>query len=259
MLRLDRPPVNALDLTVAGAIERALDEALAEEPAALVLTGTGRCFSAGLNLKVVPHYDTAEQGAMLALANRFLTRLYTCPVPTIAAVNGHAVAAGLVLALACDYRIGPNQGAHFGLTEVRVGIPFPAVAMAIVRAELTPAAARTLVLLGRRVDAGDAAALGVLDETRSVADVLPRALALGAELAGLPRGAYARIKQQLHAPALAEIAAVAQGADPLAATWIDADTPAAARTLLRGRRASSCQPMTNVIHSSRPTGRKGAQ
>ncbi|MCC6850621.1 MAG: enoyl-CoA hydratase/isomerase family protein [Deltaproteobacteria bacterium] len=233
VLRFDHPPVNAFDLEVAAAIERALDEALAEEPGAIILTGTGRCFSAGLNLKVVPRYDAAEQRAMLDRANRVLARLYACPVPTVAAVNGHAIAAGLVLALACDHRVGPDRGAHFGLTEVRVGIPFPAAAMAVVRAELTPAAARTLALLGRRIDAGAAEALGLIDETRAPGDVLSRALAVAADLATLPRGAYARIKQQLRGPALAEIAANARGGDPLAATWIDADAPTTARTLLK--------------------------
>lgn len=233
VLRLDHPPVNAVDLDVAAAIERALDEVLAAEPAALVLTGTGRCFSAGLNLKTVPRYSANEQRAMLDLANRVLARLYACPVPTVAAVNGHAVAAGLVLALACDYRVGPARDAQFGLTEVRAGIPFPAAAMAIVRAALAPAAARTLVLVGRRVDAADALAFGLVDELRPTAEVLPRALAVAADLASMPRDAYARIKRQLRAPALAEIAAVTRGADPLAATWLDADTPAAAtRTLL---------------------------
>jgi enoyl-CoA hydratase len=233
VLHIDHAPVNAFDLVVAAAFERALDEALAAEPAALVVTGSGRCFSAGLDLKIVSRYDVVEQGAVLDVANRVLARLYACPIPTVAAVNGHAVAAGLVLALACDHRVGADRDAHFGLTEVRAGIPFPAVAMAIVRAELAPGAARTLTLLGRRLDAAEAARQGVVDELQPPAVVLPRALAVATELASLPRATYARIKRQLRAPALTEIATITRGADPLAEAWLDAEAPAAAHGLLR--------------------------
>ena len=103
-------------------------------------------------------HDWVYQNAPQTTADRHAALLTV----TVAAVNGHAVAAGLVLALACDRRIGPDRNAHFGLTEVRAGIPFPAVAMAIVRAELAPAAARSLVLLGQRVDATSAAAFGLV-------------------------------------------------------------------------------------------------
>src|SRR5512147_1108840 len=196
VLRLAHPPVNAVDLELGRALERALDETLASDATALVLTGTGRAFSAGLNLKVVPLYGPAEQRAMIETANRVLARLYACPLPTVAAVNGHAVAAGLVLALACDQRVGPDAGALFGLTEARAGIPFPAAAMVIVRAELAPAAARTLTLVARNVDAARAAALGILDELVPAEAVLSRAIAIAEDLGTMPRGAYARIKHQ---------------------------------------------------------------
>lgn len=234
LLRIDHPPVNAFDLGVAAAIEGALDQALTAQPAALVLTGTGHCFSAGLNLKTVPRYGAAEQKAMIEIANRVLARLYACPVPTVAAVNGHAVAAGLVLALACDHRVAPARDAHFGLTEVRAGIPFPGAAMAIVRAELSPPAARALALLGRRLDGEQAAALAVVDELRPAPEVLARAIAVATDLAGMPPATYARIKRQLRAPALAAIAALAGGADPMATSWLDGEAPVAARSVLDG-------------------------
>ncbi len=232
VLRLHYPPVNAFDLAIGAAFERALEDALASEPAALVLTGTGPCFSAGLNLKTVPRYDAAAQRTMIETANRLLGRLYACPLPTVAALNGHAIAAGLVLALACDHRVGPARDAHFGLTEVRVGIPFPGAAMAIVRAELSPAAARTLVLLGRRLDGEQAAALGIVDEVQPAAKILSRAVAVATDLASMPRGGYARIKHQLRAPAIAAIAALANGADPMAGSWLDDDASPASRLLL---------------------------
>ena len=235
IVRLDRPPVNAVELDMGRAAERALDEALASDPGALVLTGTGPCFSAGLDLKVVPLYGPAEQREMVVRANRLLAALYTCPLPVVGAVNGHAIAAGLVMALACDLRVGTRGPAKLGLTEARAGIPFPAAAMAIVRAELAPAVARTLTLFARNVDAERAVAFGILDELQAAAQVLPRALELAADLATIPRGAYARIKAQLRAETSARLhEIVASGTDPMLASWLDPQAASASRAVLRG-------------------------
>ena len=236
VLRIDRPPVNAFDLDVGRAFETVLDDVARSDSAALVLTGTGACFSAGLNLKVVPTYGPAEQRTMVETANRMLGRLYALPLPTVAAVNGHAIAAGLVLVLTCDYRVGAAGAGRYGLTEARAGIPFPGAAMAIVRAELAPAAARTSTLVARNVDAERAAALGILDELVTSDEVLPRALTVAADLASMPREGYARIKHQLRAPTIAAIDALVRGADPMLASWLDPHAPAASRAVLRGDR-----------------------
>ena len=110
LLWLDRPPVNAIDLSVL----RQADDRLAEleqgtDVGAVVFTGAGRCLSAGLDLKAVPRYSPAEQRETILTLNRVVTRLYRLPIPTVAAVNGHAIAGGLVLVLACDYRIGKTR------------------------------------------------------------------------------------------------------------------------------------------------------
>jgi enoyl-CoA hydratase len=236
VLRLHHPPVNAFDLDVGRDLEAALEAILRSDSAALVLTGTGRCFSAGLNLKVVPSYGPAEQRAMVETANRMLGRLYACPLPTVAAVNGHAIAAGLVLALTCDYRVGPADTGLFGLTEARAGIPFPGAAMAIVRAELAPAVARTLTLVARNVESERAAALGILDELVPLEEVLPRAIATAADLATMPRAGYVRIKHQLRAPTIAALEAIAGGADPMLASWLDPNAREASGVVLRGTR-----------------------
>ena len=125
LIRFDRPPVNAIDLAVTeelGALAAALERA---PPKALVLTGTGATFSAGLDLKAVPAYAPAERKALVLSINRMVRRLYGLPCPTVAAVNGHAIAGGLVMALACDLRIAAAGAAKLALSEVNVGIPFP--------------------------------------------------------------------------------------------------------------------------------------
>ena len=98
----------------------------------MILTGHGSVFSAGLDLKEIPRYDGAQQNRMLARLNKVIHRLYAMPIPVVAAVNGHAIAGGLVLALACDWRVAAETGALFGLTEIRVGVPYPVSAGAVV-------------------------------------------------------------------------------------------------------------------------------
>lgn len=237
LLRIERPPANAIDLELATAFGEALGGLEADAGArALVLTGHGEFFSAGLDLKVVPTYGPAEQRAMVLTINRLLGRLYGLGLPVVAAVNGHALAGGMVIVLACDYRIACRGSYRFGLTETRVAIPYPLAAMTVVAAELAPAVARRVVLLARHQTPEDALAGGVLDELHAPEALLPRALEVASELAALPRGAYARIKQQLRGRALARIAEViASGADPVLDGWITSEAAPAAARVLPGR------------------------
>lgn len=238
VLRFARPPANAIELESATALEEAFGRLEADAGTrAVVLTGQGGFFSAGLDLKVVPTYGVIEQRAMVMAINRLIARLYRLGLPTVAAVNGHALAGGLVIVLATDYRIGSQGTYRLGLTETRVAVPYPVAAMTVVEAELGPAVARRLVLLARHHTPEDALAAHVLDELVAADTLLPRAIAVARELAALPREAYARIKHQLRRDALERIArVVASGADPLVEGWLGAETgDAAARVLGSGR------------------------
>jgi enoyl-CoA hydratase/carnithine racemase len=235
LVRFDRPPVNAIDLDFVREWDTALEDvATRADVRAVVLTGTGTSFSAGLDLKAVPRYGADAQAEMLTRINRALACLYGLPVPVVAAVNGHAIAAGLVLALACDYRVGGDVECRLGLPEVRAGIPFPAAAMAVVRGELAPAVARRLTLLGRNYGPRDALADGVLDELAAPEALASRARAVAQELAASPRDAYARVKQQLRADTLAACRRAVEQGDPQLASWLAPRTGAAAAAVLRG-------------------------
>ncbi len=204
----------------------------------MVITGIGECFCAGLDLKVVPAYPPERQRKMLRGVNRMIGQLYGYPLPTVAAVNGHAIAGGLILALTCDYRVGPaDPSCEIGLTEARAGVPFPLAAMAVWQAEASAGVARRMVLTARNVSPEEARANGLLDELVEAERVLPRAREVGLYLASIEAGAYGRIKRQLRAGPLERIAAtVSSGEDPLAASWIDGEGREAARDLLASRR-----------------------
>jgi len=239
VFRLNRPPANAFDLEFAHELGAAIVPLMdASEVGALVITGTGNYFSAGLDLKRVPRYGRQEQRAMVGAANGLLTKLYACSIPVVAAVNGHAIAAGLILALACDYRVGTTAPCKLGVTEVRVGIPFPAVAMAVLQNEVAPHVARVMTLRGNNIDPQVALERGLLDELQPPERVLAAAMDIASDLAGMPREAYARIKQQLRAKAIAFMEeTVARGSDPALESWITADAPTASAAHLHRRGA----------------------
>lgn len=220
VVRIQRPPANALDLELLARMLEVLEELRAGDPGAVVLVGSGSFFSAGLDVKVLPTLDDDGKRTMVDGVNRMLAGWYGFPRPVVCAVNGHAVAGGLVLVLCGDRRIGPTEGA-FGLTEVRLGIPYPANAIELLRAELTPSAARRLVLSSEMVDPTTAQALGVVDELAPPGEVEPRALELAAELATLSGQAFTLVKSRLRSGALAAMRRAADEVDPVMRFWLE--------------------------------------
>ncbi|MDP3938791.1 MAG: enoyl-CoA hydratase/isomerase family protein [Deltaproteobacteria bacterium] len=233
---LDRPPANAVDIAFVDRMAEMFERVLAKDDVgAVVLTGKGAFFSGGLDLKAVPAYGPEEQRALIEKVNAMVTRIYGFPRPVVAAVNGHAVAAGLILMLTADYRVGTDAPCKIGLTEARVGIPFPAGPMEVLKAEVTPHVARVLALEARNI--GPAAALekGLLDELQPPGRVLPRALEVARDLAGIPSEAYRRIKRQLRGDTLARMEAiVAERSDPMLEAWIPPGAAEASAAVLRG-------------------------
>ncbi|HEX8074391.1 MAG TPA: enoyl-CoA hydratase/isomerase family protein [Thermoleophilaceae bacterium] len=233
LVRIDRPPANALDLELLESGRAAVDSLASAEPGAVVLTGREGFFSAGADLKAVPGLDAEGQRAMVDGINRLFLGWYGFPRPVVCAVNGHAIAGGLILALCGDYRVGSGVG-KVGLTELRAGIPYPAAAMAIVRAELTAPAARVLALRAELMEAGpEAVELGLFDELVSPEALLDRSLEVAGQLGALPRAAYGVVKQQLRGDVIAALGAIVEGgADPVSAEWLGEDTAAASRAIL---------------------------
>ncbi len=231
LVRIDRPPANAMDLELLAAGHAALAELA--EAGAVVITGREGFFSAGVDLKQAPTLDADGQRQMVDGINRLFAGWYALERPLVCAVNGHAIAGGLILALCGDLRVGLESGAKLGLTELKAGIPYPAVALAVVRAELAPAAVRQLALRAHLVDPAEALALGVLDELAPAADVLDFALERAEELAALPRGAYATVKRQVRGPAIEAMEALlAGGDDPMLGAWLGDEAAAASRAIL---------------------------
>lgn len=232
LVTVARPPANALNPELLADGLAALDELRADPPAALVITGTGRFFCSGADLREVPALPPDAQAEMARNVNRLFEGWHGFPRPVVGAVNGHAIAGGLILALCCDYRVGPTTG-RFGLTEVKVGIPYPSEAMAVVQAELAPSVARRLVLLGELFDSATAAGFGMFDEIVADDAVVERALEVAQQFAALPPQTFEVVKRQLRAGARAHPRGAFGGA--AAAGFASSEAAEAGRAVLGGQ------------------------
>lgn len=237
IVQLNRPPVNAIDLEmVRDAAEAISDVDRQEWPRAIVLTGGGSAFSAGLDLQKVPRYSPPELRQMICGINRAILQLYASRLPVVAAINGHAIAGGLCLALACDYRVCADRDCKIGLTETRAGIPYPIGPISVVRAELAPHVARQLVLVARNITPQRALEWGVVDELQSREQVRARALEVARDLASAPADGYARIKQQLRGETCERLRrAIDEESDPLLEMWFGSSAQGAAANVLAGK------------------------
>jgi enoyl-CoA hydratase len=229
------PPLNIMDAALLEELTGLFD-GLGTEPAvrAAVIVGRGRAFSAGLNLKSVPELDRLGQRRLVDALNDCFGTLYAWPKPLVAAVNGHAIAGGLILALCADWRVVADVPLQASLAEVTVGVTYPVAPIEVARGELAPAAARHLILLGETLDAGRAEALSVFDERVPADRLLERALARARRDAELPPQAFAATKCQLRAAALGRIAEARSGrGEPRLAAWLGEEMRRAAAAMLR--------------------------
>ena len=176
LITFTRPPANAIDLQLGRDLVEVLTAVeTAASVRAVVMTGRGSCFSAGVDTKAVPKYDAAEQRAMILGIDRIVQLVYGLPKPVVAAVNGHALGGGLVMAIAADVRVITNEDCKLGLTEVTAGISYPAVPMVALRAELAPATLRVLTLTGRVFGPREAVTMGIADELAAPGALVARA------------------------------------------------------------------------------------
>ena len=189
--RFNRPFVNAFN--------EALDTVEASSPpAALVTVGEDKFYSNGLDLAWMAGDGQSEGGAFVNDVMRLLGRVLTFPVPTVAAMNGHAFAAGGMLALAHDFRVMRADRGFFCLPEVDINIPLAPGMTSLIACRLSPTVLRDAVLTGARIGGVDAAAQQIVDEAVGASDVLPRAVARAAALAAKDRGTYGALKRGLY-------------------------------------------------------------
>ena len=242
LVTLDRPPANALDRGFFDELIALLDRLSAPDVGAVVVTGTGRFFSAGLDLFDVFAYPPRAFDEFTERFDAGFGALFALPKPVVAAVNGHAIAGGAVLAAAADFRLVAEGDGKMGLTEILLGVPFPVSVLEIVRYACDGPHLRELLYHGRTYLPEEACARRLADEVVPATELVPRALALAEELAERPPAAFADTKLGLRAEPLRRLESARSDGDPAWDIWRSAETRAAveaykARTLgAKGRR-----------------------
>lgn len=221
VIRLAHGKVSALDLELCSALTAELARARATGARAIVLTGTGSAFSAGVDLFRVTRGGAEYVREFLPRMDALFRAVLTAPLPVVAAVNGHAIAGGAILAAACDHRVMAAGTGRIGVPELLVGVPFPALPLSIVLARVAPSAARGLVLSGRTVLPDAALGAGLVDEVCESEALLDRAVAVAESLAAIPAVSFALTKRAFVQPVLDQVAALADVDADVARAWSD--------------------------------------
>ena len=194
---------NTVDDALLDALDEALDAIDADpEARGLVTVGDGKAYCQGYDLEAFAAMGDGLQ-AFIDRSVRVLARVLVAPVPTVAALNGHAFGYGAMLALAHDQRVQRADRGWLCLPEVDLGLQFHPLQLALIQAKLDPAAVSESILGGRRWDGEAAAAAGVVDATAPEGGVVQAAVALAQARAGKGRDIVAALKADLYAEVLA--------------------------------------------------------
>jgi enoyl-CoA hydratase len=206
VLRLSGGKANSLTPALLDDLDLHLAEILASDAAAVVLTGEGRFFSAGLALPALVDLQRGAMRTFMGVFSTVMVRLFAADRPVIAAINGHAIAGGYVLALQCDERIAAGGDYRIGLNEVQLGIGLPASVVEPLRLAVPPSSFGPVALEGGLFKPEVARALGLVHEVVPAPELEQRAMERAEQLAAIPRRAYAQAKAAFRRPALEAIA-----------------------------------------------------
>lgn len=196
-LKLAHGKASALDLELVEGLARAIAEIALSDARAVILTGTGSIFSAGVDLFRVVDGGREYTAQFLPALSRMLLDLFSLPKPVVVAVNGHAIAGGCLFALAGDYRLMAAGNGRIGIPELLVGVPFPPSVIETVRFVVPPQHLQMLMYTGRTFTPDDALRLGLVDEVADAPALPSRAEEMARQLASLPHDAFALAKRQL--------------------------------------------------------------
>ena len=237
VLRMTHGKANALDLELCETLTAQLNDCARSDAGALVVTGDGRMFSAGVDLVRIVDGGAAYVRAFLPALNAMCAALFSFPRPVVAAVNGHAIAGGCVIACAADYRLMAREPGRIGIPELLVGVPFPVVPLEIMRFA-APQHVQALAYRGLTLTADQAQQHGLVDAVVDAERLADEAFSVAASLAAIPAASFALTKRQLREPALERMHAGAATDRAAEDAWASADTLDAirgyvARTLKR--------------------------
>lgn len=224
LLKLAHGKVSAMDIELGEAFAAEMADAATAPINAVIVTGSGPTFSAGVDLFRVIKEGPEYGRRFLPVLDKFLRAALTLPKPMVAAVNGHAIAGGCILAAACDYRIMVEGNGRIGIPELAVGVAFPALPLQIMAARLADGPLRDLVFTARTVQIDEAKALGLIDEKCPAGRLMDRAFEVARRMASIPAGAFALAKEAFYTPVLARTRELAALDARVVQTWMEQHT-----------------------------------
>ena len=204
LLRMTHGKANALDLEFCDALTAQIGECRTSA-GALVITGQGKIFSAGVDLPRLVDGGADYVRRFLPSLDRMLEAVFAFPRPLVAAVNGHAIAGGCIIACAADYRMMAREPGRIGIPELLVGVPFPVMPLEIMRFATPPQHLQALMYRGLTLTADAALDYGLVDEVVDQERLQDEAIAVAEALASIPAAAFGLTKGQLREPAMRRI------------------------------------------------------
>lgn len=230
ILTMRHGKANAIDGAFCEHIIGRLDELRTSPARAVVVTGHGNIFSAGVDLVCALNGGPDYFLHFLPLLRRAYEQLFFFEKPIVAAVNGHAIAGGCVLACAVDHRLMAQGAGRIGITELRVGVPFPVLTLEIMRFAVAPQHFARIVTSAATFAPEVAIDLGLVDEVVPGDALLERAIAAAETLAALDAATFALTKRQMRQPVRERVERDGPRFDPAVdAVWHAPETAARIR------------------------------
>lgn len=236
VIRLEHGKAHAIDLELAKALSHEFVEVQNDDQVnGAVLTGTGSIFCAGVDIQRLLKDGPGYADDYVPTLVNTIVGLFRFPKPLVAAINGHAIAGGCVLAAACDYRMMADGRGTIGVPELTVGLPFPFVALEVLRFATSEAHLQELVYRGKTYAVADAYERGLVDEIVDPDELLVRAVDVARQLGSEPSARFRITKRQLRQPTLDRMERYARETeDEVLAAWKDPASLESIRKYLAG-------------------------
>lgn len=230
-IRIAHGKANALDVELLEGLREELKRAA--DARAIVVTGSGSIFSAGVDLFRLVNEGADYVRRFYPSLCSFLRELFELPIPVVAAANGHAIAGGALIVMAADYRLMAEGKGRIGIPELLVGVPFPAAAIEVARFAVSNDLLQSIIYTGKTLLPDEAAARGLVDEAVPQELLDERAHAVAEQMARIPAEIFRATKHALRAPVIERIERESALSDAeRLATWTAPATHERIRTYL---------------------------
>jgi enoyl-CoA hydratase len=221
-LHLEHGRANTFDVEFCSRVVEELGKHRDSQTRAVILTGQQNIFSAGVDLLRLVEEGPDYVRDLLAIFHDFCSQVFVFPKPIVAAINGHAIAGGCILACMADRRLMVQESGRIGVPELLIGVPFPAAPLEVMRFVLPPQHLQEVIYSGATYDPEEALARGLVDRLVPAPDLLARALEEARALVSLPEATFRLTKAQLREPALGRMRIGHERHDPgVVAAWTD--------------------------------------